>query len=40
MPDYSFERCDGHHEMVDLNLRKDNPRSLAKMTADMEFSAG
>src|SRR5262245_51155668 len=22
MPDYGFGRCDGHHEMVDLRLRK------------------
>src|SRR6266566_3469287 len=26
MPDFSFERCDGHHETVDLKLRK-KPRS-------------
>jgi len=30
MPAYSFERCDGHHEKVDLKLRKNNPRSLAQ----------
>jgi hypothetical protein len=22
MPDFGFGRCDGHHEMVDLGLRK------------------
>jgi hypothetical protein len=26
MLDFSFERCDGHHETVDLKLRK-KPRS-------------
>jgi hypothetical protein len=25
MPDYSSERCDGHHEKVDLRLRKIAP---------------
>jgi len=28
MPDYSFERCDGHHEKVDLKLRKNGPASV------------
>jgi hypothetical protein len=23
IPDYGFGRCDGHHEMVDLRLRKN-----------------
>ena len=23
--DYGFGRCDGHHEMVDLRLRKEGP---------------
>jgi hypothetical protein len=26
MPDYSFERCDGHHEMVDFKVRKTRRR--------------
>jgi len=24
MPDYGFGRCDGHHEMVDFRLRKND----------------
>jgi hypothetical protein len=40
MPDCGLGGCDGHHEMVDLKLRKNNPHSLAKMTANMGFSAG
>src|SRR6266699_6227753 len=25
MPDHGFGGCDGHHEIVDLRLRKDSP---------------
>ena len=28
MPDHGFGGCDGHHEIVDLRLRKDSPRRL------------
>jgi len=24
MPDYGLDRCDGHHEMVDFRLEKNN----------------
>src|SRR6516164_4151485 len=33
MPDYGFGRCDGHHETVDLRLRKIGARGLPRPTS-------
>jgi hypothetical protein len=37
MPDYGFGRCDGHHEMVDLRLRKIGARRRRRRSASKKI---